>query len=200
MEFRLIYQGPLYAQQADDSARQSRLKHKFEIRRSFHKQLEQLWKLDSRLKEFWKHWEKTKGTESDNLSKLYQRRGITWIPLVQERIGIVCNLNILFLRHEPKGGIVHAGDLDNRIKTLFDSLTMPSENEIPDDIESTNEPNPFFCLLSDDKLITDFRVTADRLLIPSANPVAEVHLVIEVRTFIADHEKATWYLLGEIHR
>ena len=122
------------------------------------------------------------------------------MPLVQERIGIVCSLNILFLRHEPKGGIIQSGDLDNRIKTLFDALRIPKEKEVPDDAQPSEQPNPFFCLLSDDRLITDFRVTADRLLIPTVNPRADVHLVIEVRTFIADHGKAQWYLLGDIHR
>jgi len=105
-------------------------------------------------------------------------------------------LDILFLRHEPKGGIIQSGDLDNRINTLFDALRIPNQSQIPDTVDPANEPSPFFCLLSDDKFIAEFRVTSDRLLIPSPKPEgdADVHLVIEVRTYITDHEKAHWMM------
>jgi len=199
MEFRLTYQGPLYADRGEDDRRQSRLLHKHSIRRHFHKQLCELWDVDSRLKPFATRPSPIHESDVEKLSKLFERGGIRWMPLVTEQLGAACSLNILFLRHEPKGGIVQSGDLDNRITTLFNALRVPSAQEIPDDIGVQNEPNPFFCLLSDDKLITEFRVTADRLLVPSEKPDSDVHLVIEVRTFITDHQRAMFVLGGHIH-
>ena len=82
------------------------------------------------------------------------------------------------------------GDLDTRIKTLLDALTIPqvfTAEEKPEEGE-----NPFFCLLSDDKLITQIKITADRLLPDSENVSdREVYLVIQVTTMIADPVKAS---------
>jgi hypothetical protein len=139
-------------------------------------------------------------TRLDNLVKQsYLRHGIGWAQLVNDVWGAVCSVDVLFLRREPKTGIVQTGDLDNRIKLLFDALSIPRENEFPDSVDPIKEPTPFFCLLSDDSLITQFRVTADRLLIPnselpetgtSGGPQSDVYLVIEVKTFIDDQSRA----------
>jgi hypothetical protein len=200
MEFRLTYQGPLFANRSDDT-RPPRLKHMHVIRTTFHRQLSELWNLDSRLKRYVgkSHALEPDGSKKpysplENLQKLYRHSGINWAPLVNETWGIVCGLDILFLRREPKGGIVQSGDLDNRIKTLFDAMAIPKENAIPGDLVSQSEPNPFFCLLSDDKLISEFRVTSDRLLTPTTTGNDEVHLIIGIRTFIADREKASMTL------
>jgi hypothetical protein len=171
------------------------------IRRRIHEQLAELWRLDPRLR--WltnKNIHETDAvlgitTDSsrvDKMSHRFEKLGIKWMPLINDTWGVACILNILFLRHEPKGGIIQSGDLDNRIVTLFDALRIPDENQLPEDVIVQNEPNPFFCLLENDKLIAEFRVTSDRLLIPSPKPEgdADVHLVIEVSTFVADHDKA----------
>ena len=69
------------------------------------------------------------------------------------------------------------GDIDNRIKTLFDGLRMPSSDEMRS--ESLDD-DPFYCLLENDSLITDFAVHTDRLLTKPEGSVNEVSLVIEV--------------------
>jgi len=96
---------------------------------------------------------------------------------------------------------VQSGDLDNRINTLFDAMRIPDSNQIPDEVIAQNEPDPFFCLLSNDKLVAEFRVTADRWLAPSHGPQSDsdVSLVIGVRTFIADYDKAKMTLGQLIH-
>jgi len=216
MEFRLIYQGPLLADKIDQT-HQPRLVHKQEIRRKFHDQLEELWKRDlvlnrarnepvSVLKDH--AGESISTTRLQNLGNNYRRVGINWVPLVNEVWGAACSLDILFLRREAKTGIVQTGDLDNRIKLLIDALRIPKENEFPEGIDPLKEPNPFFCLLSDDSLITQFRVTADRLLVPNKESDSEllktdpasrgaqaesgkVYLVIEVKTFVINQERAS---------
>lgn len=208
MEFRLTYQGPLYAAREHEIPKQARLKHKHDIRKQFHIQLSELWKLDSRLAQY---SSKNSITEIDgsttvvsgltHLYKIYESHQIKWVPLVNDTWGVACALDIPFLRHEAKGGIVHGGDLDNRIKTLFDALTIPQQkNEIPDDVVPQSEPDPFYCLLSNDRLIAEFRVTSDRLLLPEKCPVdSDVHLVIGVKTFVADRGKAEFTLGPYMH-
>ena len=45
--------------------------------------------------------------------------------------------------------------------------------------------DPFFCLLEDDRLITDFKVTTDRLLTPPGETREnDVKLIIHVKTQI----------------
>ena len=211
MEFRLIYEGPLYAEKSFSDSRQPRLKHKQDIRHHFHRQLCELWEVDSRLNGLARvrgqMRDETTGellsfaTYLDAVGHRHQTGGIKWVPLVSDRLGNACSLNILFLRREPKGGIIQSGDLDNRIKTLFDALRIPEAKEIPSDAAPESQPNPFFCLMSNDTLITDFRVTADRFLVPSEKGGdANVHLVIEVRTLIVDHQKADSILGGHIHK
>ena len=58
---------------------------------------------------------------------------------------------IFMLRPEVPGAIItQGGDIDNRLKTLFDALRMPqNENELPkDEIPGTDEV-PFFWLFPD---------------------------------------------------
>jgi len=203
MEFRLTYQGPLFADRGRDDLREARRKHIHAIRHHFHKQLKELWNVESRLK-----W--MLGVRPDVSSPLTwmqqfakdnERHGINWAPLITEKMGAVCGLDILFLRHEPKEGLIQSGDLDNRIKTLFDALTIPPQNQLPDQLDTTSEPDPFFCLLSDDKWIIEFKVTADRLLTPvEKQSDNDVHLLIAVRTFVSDHDRATVTIGGAIHR
>src|SRR5580700_10766268 len=159
MEFRLVYQGPLHADRGTDEARQARRKHKHAIRRRFHEQLTELWNRDTRLVVL-KQNRLAHEPESylEYAGKMHEAAGIQWVPIVSDGVGAACSLDILFLRHEPKGGIIQSGDLDNRIKTLFDALRIPDKSEIPDEVSLSpeNEPKPFFCLLSNDKLITEF--------------------------------------------
>ena len=84
------------------------------------------------------------------------------------------------LRPELPGGIVTSGgDIDNRLKTLFDALRVPG---VPQEIalstrqSSTREPN--FTLLEDDALITRVNIETDRLL--AAPDPSQVRLIIRV--------------------
>lgn len=97
---------------------------------------------------------------------------------------MVCSLDILFLRRDEPGSLIESGgDIDNRIKVLFDALRMPTDNEIRGFTPEQDEV-PFLCLLEDDVLIAEFKVTTDRLLTPtgSGHPNSDVQLVIHVKT------------------
>lgn len=77
-----------------------------------------------------------------------------------ESSGNVVELHITWLRPGLLGSLVNAsGDIDNRLKTLFDAMRVPCV-----EVQGANDDQPTFCLLDDDALITDVRITTDRLL------------------------------------
>jgi hypothetical protein len=106
--------------------------------------------------------------------------GFEFACLVNERLKLYAELDILFLRPELPGSIIGTGgDIDNRLKTLFDGLRQPLDaNELPKGVAPGQGEKPFHCLLSDDALITKVSVTTDRLLCPISKD--EVMLIIHV--------------------
>jgi hypothetical protein len=95
---------------------------------------------------------------------------------------LICELRIFLLKPEAPGSLVtQAGDIDNRLKTLFDALRVPTENEIPKDAKPEPDEDPFFCLLEDDSLIAKIEVDSDRLL-RKTQKSTDVHLDIRVVT------------------
>ena len=181
MEFRLTYEGPLKAATRDNS----RMRDKHVIRKEFHKQLAELWRVQRPLTDI--------GYPSflKSFSGRYARGGFNFLPLINKPFNLVCSLDILFLRRESPGELIkHGGDLDNRLKTLFDALRIPEINDELTDFSPSQEEDPFFCLLEDDALITNFQVTTDRLLTPlkSEQHPNEVFLAIKINTKLTGTE------------
>lgn len=195
LEFRLLYQGQLHA--ASQSNTRAREKH--EIRKVFHKQLKHLWSTDHALLEQGKELSEMNPrilegyvlagkaallnrTGIDLIADNFSRCNYRFVPLVTNSLCLKCSLEILFLRREEAGNFVSGGDIDNRIKVLFDALRMPTEcSQIVG--EKSSDEDPFFCLLEDDQLITELRVnTGALLLLPNSEPKeSDVFLVITVK-------------------
>jgi hypothetical protein len=119
----------------------------------------------------------------EHVADNYQRCGGRFVPLINERGGFTCSLDILFLRRDNPGNLIeNGGDIDNRIKVLFDGLRMPKDQKEMGGLSIDPDEDPFFCLLEDDKLITRVSVTTDRLIIPqgSEENINDVLLVIHV--------------------
>jgi len=206
MRFRLVYQGELKSNQRDPIQNQpDRLaEHKQMIRKVFHKQLKYLWETNAflnstrvlrrdygleELTEIEAHakgpYDSTMVSLVDAVAANHVENGYRFVPLVRKGWRITCSLEILFLRHDPPGSVVHAGDLDNRVKTLIDALRKPGNTKELRGNESPAEgEEPFFCLLEDDQLVTSLAVESDRYLIPMAGKRDEdrrhVHVVITV--------------------
>ena len=175
VNFRLTYDGPLKAASQSDTRRQE----KHAIRRAFHSQLLQLWRNKPVLSS-------QTITMSDGFSAAlssFKRGGFNCYPIVRNDLHLVCDLDILFLRRENTGQLLReGGDLDNRIKTLFDALRIPQDENEVRNFMPTPEEDLFLCLTEDDKLITGFRVTTDRLLEPAKTESEKnnVRLIIQV--------------------
>jgi hypothetical protein len=198
MRFRLIYQGPLSG--SGNSSKKT--KQVQEIRDKIHPQLKFLWETHDALKRLRQTAVVSSGPMSDlaltdgpfkqyrdfekrpiaahevDLCAEIIENGKKYVPLVRKSLNLNCHLNILFLRQEDPGSLVlQGGDIDNRIKTLFDALRKP-EGDIPDRFPQQHDP--LYCLLESDTLISGFDVDTDRLLLPQTDQENEVHLVIEV--------------------
>jgi hypothetical protein len=106
--------------------------------------------------------------------------GASFIPIVRNSLYLNCAVDILFLRHEePISLMRHGGDLDGRLKTLFDALKMPNPK---DPVYKGNPPtdDPLYVVLEDDSLISDFSVTSGRLLGRAAKKKREVRLTVDI--------------------
>lgn len=183
MEFRLTYAGKLLAHR--NNKQQDRSLHVHEIRKEFHQQLRNLWKEHPVLKRGYPSGSHIPDPET-MWGETINQDGFIWKPIVTERNGLICALDILMLR-EGRPGEVRA-DMDNRLKTLFDALRMAKNSlELGEGTkkgkqEPESEEYPFYVLLEDDRLITHISVTSDMLLEPvkGAEPETAVRLVINV--------------------
>jgi hypothetical protein len=118
----------------------------------------------------------------------YHELGYRFVPLAREKISLVCSLNILFLRRDFPGGVItSAGDIDNRIKTVIDTLRRPryAHEMVGNETPSPGE-DPFFCLMEDDSQVDRFAVETDQLLDTDAKPgdqTAHLTITVDVRPF-----------------
>ncbi len=191
MEFRLTYHGPLQSTQRDAIGSQAcpRRDHKHYIRRVFHAQLKRLWEVTPFLNSgqgsgpgaFLTAGSKVHDFSRDTLAKQHALYGFNFVPLVTEELNLICGLDILFLRPDVPGRVLASGDIDNRLKTLFDALRIPVAGEKYTDRTPAPDENPLYCLLEDDSLITKVSVETDQLLQCETANVNETRLIITVR-------------------
>jgi len=116
-----------------------------------------------------------------NLLEPIRKGTRAFFPLVRNSLGLTCSLRILFMRNEPRGHLfekgVEAGDIDNRLKTLFDALGIPRDEYVYEDAFLTD---PIYCLIEDDSLITGYDVRTEHLLSPQGTDKKEARLYVEV--------------------
>jgi hypothetical protein len=107
----------------------------------------------------------------------------TFVPLVAAEMNVIAELSIVLLRPEPPGGLLtQGGDIDNRLKTLFDALSMPQQtNSLSPTAAPESGETPFFCLLENDNLVTSVAVRTEQLLEPDIDH-ALVDVTVHVRT------------------
>jgi hypothetical protein len=158
MEFKLIYEGKLKSN-ADST-------EKHRIRQVFHDQLLNAWNYPP-LKEEYQDWIKLPPVPKGEFSSVKTVGGFNFAMLVCNEMGLYCELDLLILKPDISKGAF--GDLDNKLKTIFDSLRYPNkQQEIPTTWTPLAHQNPLICLLEDDNLITRFNVNVDRLLRPAS--------------------------------
>ena len=204
MKFTLTYDGELRPNRG--------LSDKWEIRKQIAPQLEELWRIAQPLVElkaspyvplkpnhFWTetHHSVEASEQVDepfaaflsanpgnwvNTIDSIERGGRRFLPLIRDTLALKCFLRITFLRREPPGRVYQGGDLDNRLKTFFDALSVPKEEQV---INDPTMADPIYCLLEDDALICGFSVETHRLLARANAKVHDVQLIAEVDTRVS---------------
>jgi len=178
MEFYLKYDGPLKSNAG--------AKDKHKIREYLYPQMKKQWDI--------KPLNHLKGkilTSGRELSVLKEVDGVIFAPLVSSVLEFICQLDITILWTEEPGVISEfGGDIDNRLKTLFDALQCPDINQIKPVKESFADKQPFFCLLENDKLITSVNIHTHTLL--CSKNEADVSVLIHVMV------KATGLMMATI--
>jgi len=165
MNFRLVYEGPLKASRGAAD--------KQTLRRYFQPQLRELMNRKAMA-----HIKRLVVMEHQSITFVKQG-DFKFAPIFTEKLEHVVKLNITMLTPEEPGRVVtQGGDLDNRLKTLFDALRVPKVGELPSGDTPSEDEQPFFCLLEDDALISAVSVETDRLLRPVGQ--SDVVLIIQV--------------------
>jgi hypothetical protein len=174
MEFRLLYEGVI-----ESGGNRPKVVAKHDIRRIFHPQLRRLWNVHPNLQQFaaYNGSQTAEGWDADAIKehgiiklgleaigRKWSRAGYNFVPLATADMNPRCSLDILLLRPEDNRYVLNQGDLDGQVKTLVDALKMPQQGQDVG-IGPKEDENPFFCLLEDDRLISEVRVVADQLLL-----------------------------------
>jgi hypothetical protein len=193
MEFRLLYQGILRANGG--------VEDKFSIRRQLHPQLKRFWTEHPLLKDMCWRWGCVEAEENGQdafdmgIKRLANTHinGFTFLPLSRKEWHLRCSIDVLFLRREKPGNIFMRGDIDNRLKTIFDALQMPRlGQDIGNEVAQSDE-TPFYILLQDDELIADVSVTTDRLLaFPEDSQFTRDYAVLVINVKLQPTQLSTW--------
>ena len=169
MRFTLMYDGPL------PSRGNARDKH--ELREALEPQLRELWSLEPLLN----YPTYLQDPQPNEISVLKRMGDHVFAPLVCNVLHLRAEMDILMLRPErPGGNVTSGGDIDNRLKTLFDALRVPAvPQEVAISARSSSSDDPIYTLLEDDALITRVSVETDRLL--DAGGTDQVRLVMRIK-------------------
>lgn len=156
MRFRLIFEGDLAPRQ------QVKVGHVHAIRQQLHPQIKKLWDL-SPLGVLKAQWLKPY-MGPDGYERIEDIGSKKFAPLIS--LHLAAELDIVLLRQQAPGQLIgDGGDIDNRLKTLFDALRMPSKAELSQiGTAADQDEEPLHCLLKDDALIHRVNVETDRLL------------------------------------
>lgn len=154
MKFTLVYQGDLPPTGNPET--------KWRIRRQLEPQLRGLWN-SSQMDGVRKYLDRG-NPANGGLYLGIPKEGIEFFPLICERMSLRAELDVLLLSSELPGGMLHAGDLDNRFKTLLDALSIPGNAQQFPEGADTEDDKQLFCLLEDDRLVTRLDIRNDRLL------------------------------------
>jgi hypothetical protein len=212
MKFTVTYDGPLPANGGP--------RDKWKIRKQIHPQLVELWQqnrllsalaehrinytLDQYLKERPDIRRESFGIQASPVHLHFcapiEVKGMQCLPLVRQSLNLACELDILFLRKGGPGHVItESGDIDNRLKTLFDGLRMPSADDLNgSELKDGGPPEqPLYCVLEQDALINDFLVRTDRLLTRPNAPKNEVRMIIAVSVKVTRLIDANMQLIGD---
>ncbi|CDX18342.1 conserved hypothetical protein [Mesorhizobium sp. ORS 3324] len=180
MQFHLIFDGNL-----PPRGKSATLERIHDVRMAIHPQIEGLWSLQPLKNNDW-----LRQRSANRLGVIEIRNGFEFAPLISKYVGLLAEIHVTILRnrHSNDRQGIH-GDIDNRVKTLFDALRMRTLGEI--NILSKKGivfQDRTFCLLQDDDLVTKLTVETDRWLgAPPHQTLAIIRVAIKASTVTMDN-------------
>jgi hypothetical protein len=177
VKFRLLYEGEIAPW------RKAKIEDIHDIRTKLDPQLRALWRfppLSIAAPQLLQYKDKT---DPRSIGLAETRGNLAFIPIVSKKVDLQCALDITFLRQQAPGQLIgEGGDIDNRLKTLLDALSVPPLSQQDWFQKLEFDPNDaIHCLLQDDSLVTRLGVETDRLLRPTSKRyhlVALIHVSI----------------------
>lgn len=154
MRFTLVFKGDLPPNASSPE--------KWRIRRALEPQLRRLWTTDPVAEAIGGFSDPNHSPSGSYVGKKVDQ--IEYVPIISNKLSLRAELDVFLLSSSLPGGVLHGGDIDARLKTLFDSLSVPANpQQVPKDA-TTEDDKRVFCLLEDDRLITRVTISNDRLL------------------------------------
>lgn len=184
MDICLIYRGNVA------SRNRAVAKDKHAIRCQLHPQIKRFWDLTiasqnenrTQHENYWTPFKLKKG--DGDVSLLETRGNSTFATTVSDAAGwcALCRLSFTFFEHDIRSGI---GDIDNKVKTLMDALSLPPKADAAElEITST----PFHCLLANDRLVTSYSVDRRTIFTGKQSQTPDDDfVVIDARVYAARH-------------
>jgi len=170
LRFTLTYRG--------DLPPNANTQEKWRIRRELEPQLRHLWKTPP-LEGMAKYTDPN--YEPNNLYVGHSMGNLEYVPLITDKLNLRAELDVFILSASLPGGLINrSGDIDNRLKTLFDALSVPANPQQVPPSPSSEPDNRVFCLLADDRLVTRVEVSNDKFLSEPENS-REALVIIRVR-------------------
>ncbi|MET4180673.1 hypothetical protein ABIB94_002773 [Bradyrhizobium sp. JR7.2] len=170
MKFTLLFEGDI------PPRRKGSHDEIHKIRCDLSPQLKALWDFPPLADEA-KKWLKHADENGGDYAILEKRGGAVFAPLISKRNDLHCELRIKFLRQQAPGQfIADGGDIDNRMKTFLDALSVPPLAQASLFAQFASE-EPIYCLMQDDGLVTKLDVETDRLLRPTETRFGLVAIV-----------------------
>lgn len=185
MDFTLRYEGPLPASGNKGRIRDGRLEKLWQMRRSFESQMAKLYERQQILTgdggpEF--------RAAANAARQPIKAMGFEFVALVRPSMKLSCTLDIrLSVNHDVPSVLETNGDLDNRVKSIIDTLTVPRNAEEIRAFGPAPEEQPFACLMENDALVTAFSVECGRYLGDTPDPQhAAMEIDVTVTAYAPD--------------
>jgi hypothetical protein len=177
VQFRLLYEGEIR------SRGNINVGDLHKIRMALHPQIKALCNYKP-LSDHAKHLRET--CPAGDIAILERANGVLFAPLITQNNNMAREIDVTLLRQQAPAQLLgDGGDLDNRMKTLFDALRKPSTQEAQQaKIAALPDDEPIHCLLQDDALVLKVSVETDRLLRPASNSY-DLVAIIQVRVVVS---------------
>lgn len=147
MEYLIIYHGNLPSNGSKDD--------KGKIREILNDQIKKIWDTDQ-----YKNLMKSRQSNKKVKDMYVSVADINYLPMISSKIKLYCHIKIEYFSNRSPSEIFTDGDLDNKLKTLFDGLRAITSKQ-----EKTYEKENqlYYTVLEDDNLVKGLTIETHQI-------------------------------------